>query len=114
MGINLGALIAPLSATWLHDYFGDYNSAFAAAAVGMVFSLAVFEIWKKKYMFADHTRESSGTDGKAEIIDKKKTSKSDSGLIMHREVCKNQRGEILAQIEGTHLVKRKSGSVPVN
>jgi len=71
MGINLGALIAPLSATWLHDYFGDYNSAFAAAAVGMVFSLAVFEIWKKKYIFADHTRESSATGGKEEIIDKK-------------------------------------------
>ena len=54
MGINVGALLAPIAATLLHSYFGNYNSAFAAAAVGMFFSLLVFEIWKKKYMHADH------------------------------------------------------------
>ncbi|MEJ2055925.1 MAG: peptide MFS transporter, partial [Calditrichaceae bacterium] len=55
MGINVGALIAPLAATWLHTYFGNYTSAFAAAAVGMFLSLLVFEIWKKNYIHADHS-----------------------------------------------------------
>jgi POT family proton-dependent oligopeptide transporter len=59
MGINVGALLAPLAATWLHDYFGNYNSAFAAAAVGMLFSLIVFEIWKKNYARADHAVKSN-------------------------------------------------------
>ena len=54
MGINLGAFIAPLAATWLHDYFGNYNAAFGAAAVGMLLSLIVFEVWKNRYMHADH------------------------------------------------------------
>ena len=49
----------------------------------------------------------------AEIIDKKETSKSDRGVIVDREVCKNQRGEVVAQIEGTHLVKRRSVSATV-
>ncbi len=57
MGINLGAFIAPLAATWLHQTFGSYNAAFAAAAVGMLFSLIVFEVWKKRYMYADHNEE---------------------------------------------------------
>lgn len=54
MGINLGAFIAPIAATVLHDIFGTYNSAFVAASVGMVFSLLVFEIWKKNYLHADN------------------------------------------------------------
>lgn len=61
MGINLGAFIAPLAATWLHDYFGNYQPAFAAAAIGMVMSLIVFEIWKKRYLHADERDAHSGT-----------------------------------------------------
>lgn len=57
MGINVGALIAPLAATGLHEYFGTYNSAFAAAAVGMLLSLIVFEVWKNKYMHGDTTTD---------------------------------------------------------
>jgi POT family proton-dependent oligopeptide transporter len=53
MGINLGAFLAPLAATWLHNYFGSYQPAFAAAGSGMVLSLVVFEIWKKRYLHAD-------------------------------------------------------------
>lgn len=53
MGINVGAFIAPLAATWLHDYFGNYQAAFAGAASGMVLSLIVFEFWKSKYSWAD-------------------------------------------------------------
>ena len=42
-----------------------------------------------------------------EIIDKRETKKGDRGLIVHKETCKNQRGEIIAECEVTHLVKRK-------
>lgn len=67
MGINLGAFIAPLAATVLHEIFGTYNAAFAAAAVGMLLSLVVFEIWKNKYLHADnkHT-EGQGNQQKQE------------------------------------------------
>jgi len=62
MGINLGAFVAPLAATALHSIFGNYNSAFAAAAVGMALSLLVFEIWKRNYLHGDN-RQAEGTDG---------------------------------------------------
>lgn len=60
MGINLGAFIAPLAATWLHDYFGNYQPAFVAAGVGMILSLIVFEIWKKRYLHADQRDAHTG------------------------------------------------------
>ncbi len=66
MGINLGAFIAPLAATFLHDYFGTYNSAFAAAGVGMALSIVVFEIWKKNYIHADNKHEAGKENQKAQ------------------------------------------------
>jgi len=57
MGINLGAFVAPLAATYLHKLFGNYNAAFGAAAIGMFLSLIVFEIWKKNYIHADNKHE---------------------------------------------------------
>lgn len=60
MGINLGAFLAPLAATWLHNYFGSYQPAFAAAGIGMILSLVVFEIWKKRYMHADERDAHTG------------------------------------------------------
>lgn len=66
MGINLGAFIAPLTATYLHNLFGNYNAAFAAAAVGMALSLVVFEIWKKNYVYADNKNEAGAENQKAQ------------------------------------------------
>lgn len=66
MGINLGAFIAPLAATWLHEYFGTYNSAFAAAGVGMALSIVVFEIWKKNYIHADNKHKAGQENQKAQ------------------------------------------------
>jgi POT family proton-dependent oligopeptide transporter len=60
MGINLGALVAPLAAAYLHDLFGNYNAAFAAAGVGMFLSLIVFEVWKKNYIYADNKHKDGG------------------------------------------------------
>lgn len=42
-----------------------------------------------------------------EFIDKKETSKADRGLVTHKEVCKNQRGETILEVEETHLVRRR-------
>ena len=72
MGINLGAFIAPLAATWLHDYFGSYQSAFAAAAVGMLLSLIVFEIWKKNYSHSAKRDAHTGTQVTEEKVSPEK------------------------------------------
>ena len=42
-----------------------------------------------------------------EITKKRETSKPDRGIIVHREVCRNQRGDVVAEAEVTHLVKRR-------
>ena len=41
MGINLGALIAPLSVAWFRAHYG-WSVAFGSAAVAMLFSLLIF------------------------------------------------------------------------
>ncbi len=42
-----------------------------------------------------------------EITGKKETSRPDRGLIVHKELCKNQRGEVIVEAEVTHLMRRK-------
>jgi POT family proton-dependent oligopeptide transporter len=44
MGVNLGATLAPLAATLIGKYFHSYNLSFAAAAVGMVVSMIIFQL----------------------------------------------------------------------
>jgi POT family proton-dependent oligopeptide transporter len=53
MGVNLGAALAPLAATLIHNRFNSYNLSFAAAAVGMVFSLVIFQAGRK-YLVPAH------------------------------------------------------------
>jgi POT family proton-dependent oligopeptide transporter len=53
MGVNLGAALAPLAATLISARFGSYNLSFAAAAVGMVFSLVIFQAGRK-YLVPAH------------------------------------------------------------
>lgn len=43
----------------------------------------------------------------AEIIDKKETSRPDRGIVVHKETCYNQKDEVVAEVEVTHLVKRR-------
>jgi POT family proton-dependent oligopeptide transporter len=45
MGVNLGATLAPLAATFISLHYHSYNLSFAAAAVGMVISMVVFQVW---------------------------------------------------------------------
>lgn len=42
-----------------------------------------------------------------EVTDKKATAKPDRGLIWDRKNCINQRGEVVAQAESIHLVRRR-------
>ena len=40
-----------------------------------------------------------------EFIEKRETSKEGVGLVTHREICKNQRGETVLEVEETHMVR---------
>jgi len=62
MGINVGAFLAPLAATALRNIFGNYNSAFAAASIGMILSLIIFELGKKLYLHAENKRHEEKGD----------------------------------------------------
>ncbi|HHJ53377.1 MAG TPA: MFS transporter [Caldithrix abyssi] len=79
MGINVGALLAPLAATYLHDIFGTYNAAFVASAIGMVLSLIIFEIWKSRYMHADHASAENKANGP--VVDHLDPSKEKERIV---------------------------------
>jgi POT family proton-dependent oligopeptide transporter len=53
MGVNLGAALAPLAATLIHNRLNSYNLSFAAAAVGMVASMVIFQAGRK-YLVPAH------------------------------------------------------------
>lgn len=46
MGINLGALMSPLVASYLRNHYG-WHYAFGAAGVGMIFALTIFTLFRK-------------------------------------------------------------------
>lgn len=52
MGINVGALFAPLVAAYLRNNFG-WPFAFGAAAVGMIISVATFQLLNKHIIHAE-------------------------------------------------------------
>jgi POT family proton-dependent oligopeptide transporter len=47
MGVNLGAALAPLAATFISVRYKSYNLSFAAAAVGMAISLIIFQLGRR-------------------------------------------------------------------
>lgn len=47
MGINLGATLSPLAATFIHNRFDSYNLSFAVAAVGMAAAIVIFQAGSK-------------------------------------------------------------------
>jgi proton-dependent oligopeptide transporter, POT family len=75
MGINLGALIAPLSVAWFRAHYG-WSVAFASAAVAMLFSLATFIMGRRRIggaadMVPADAREAaaiSAHDGQARVM----------------------------------------------
>ncbi len=75
MGINVGAFIAPLAATALHEIFDNYNSAFAAASIGMILSLLVFEFGKSRYLHAEKRTEAEEEGAQAAVEGKEESVK---------------------------------------
>ncbi|MBS3818416.1 peptide MFS transporter [bacterium] len=69
MGINIGALMAPLAATFLRNKY-SFNACFAAASVGMLVSIAVLGLGKKTYEYAakgsmlSQSQQSTGEESK--------------------------------------------------
>ncbi len=67
MGVNVGAMIAPLVATVNSAVFGSYRLSFWVCAVGMVFALVIFQAGSPRLAGADTrpgtaaARASSGT-----------------------------------------------------
>ena len=47
MGVNVGAMLAPLAATFIHNRFNSYNLSFGAAALGMILSIVIFQAGEK-------------------------------------------------------------------
>lgn len=43
-----------------------------------------------------------------EVIEKRETKSPDRGIIIHRSICRNQKQEIVAETETTHLVRRRN------
>jgi POT family proton-dependent oligopeptide transporter len=50
MGVNLGAALAPLAATYISLRYESYNLSFAVAAVGMVVSMIIFQMGRKSLL----------------------------------------------------------------
>jgi POT family proton-dependent oligopeptide transporter len=67
MGVNLGAFLAPLAATVFHNVFNSYNISFAAAAVGMIFAMTIFQLGRKTYLHVD-TKSQSAQDNSPAVI----------------------------------------------
>jgi len=53
MGVNLGAMVAPIVATVNNVVFHSYNLSFWVAAAGMVFALIIFDIGQPHIRVAD-------------------------------------------------------------
>jgi len=67
MGVNLGAMVAPLVATLNNAVFHSYNLSFWVAAVGMVFALIIFRAGQPHILPMDSLLGAGGkAEGKAE------------------------------------------------
>jgi POT family proton-dependent oligopeptide transporter len=93
MGVNLGAMIAPLVATVNSAVFHSYNLSFWVAAVGMVFALIIFGAGQPHIRIADVKKRTtaseagpatiSGAEAAAlPVMDKKEQSQRIATLVI--------------------------------
>ena len=66
MGINIGAWAAPLSAAWLRSSLG-WSWAFGSAAIGMLFSILIFHVFRRHVMTAEIGQDQDSTVQHVEI-----------------------------------------------
>ncbi len=80
MGINIGAFYAPQAAKAIKDFMmrnyhltlaEGYNAGFAVAAVGMLFSIFIFTMFKKYYKDADFTSKHQLNEERDIVLTKK-------------------------------------------
>jgi proton-dependent oligopeptide transporter, POT family len=62
MGVNLGAMVAPLIATYVSIVYQSYTLSFWVCAAGLIFALAVFQVGNRHIQPADY-RDSGGQGG---------------------------------------------------
>lgn len=78
MGVNLGAMIAPLIATLNNAIFHSYRLSFWVSAAGLILALLIFQLGKKYLREADDFQEKLKL-GKIEI--KQKASQDDKSRV---------------------------------
>jgi len=80
MGINIGAFYAPQAAKGIKDFMMNnyhltlaegYNAGFAIAALGMLFSILIFTVFKKYYKDADFTSKHKLNEERDIVLTKK-------------------------------------------
>ncbi len=54
MGVNVGAMIAPLLATFVSAFFHSYNISFWICSVGLIFAIIIFQSGKPQLVEADN------------------------------------------------------------
>jgi len=54
MGVNIGAAIAPLLATFISAVFNSYNISFWVCAAGLIFAIIIFQAGRKHLVAADN------------------------------------------------------------
>jgi POT family proton-dependent oligopeptide transporter len=68
MGVNLGAMIAPLVATLNNAVFHSYNLSFWVSAVGMVFAVIIFDAGRPHIRAADVKKRTEAPVAGAETL----------------------------------------------
>ena len=81
----------------LEEASGFWDEATVVALVGLE------NVRIKKPVRAGDTIHFEG-----EVTDKRQTRNLETGLIIHRSVCRNQDEQVVAEAESVHLVRRKS------
>ncbi len=61
-----------------------------------------------KVKFKMPVRAGDTITNETEIVGKKETKSPEQGIILHHDVCRNQKGEEVAEFEGIHLIKRRT------
>ncbi len=81
MGVNLGATLAPLAATVISVRYKSYNLSFAAAAVGMVLSIVVFQLGRRHIVPAHAAKTAPAGDQTLAVVSRNEDWQRISALL---------------------------------
>lgn len=121
LGVGLAGATEPL---FLDDEFARATPFGGRVLPGPLTMLLMLGIWQHLGVFYDTAAGLIGYDNvrfkrpvqpgdtikvQIEITDKRETSKPERGVLVWHWTGKNQRGEVIAEMDSTHLVKRRAG-----